>query len=298
MPDGDLCAALRGRLDGALAARRLDGLHGVLVSHRGRVVLEHYGAGRDEAWGMPLGEVVFGPETLHDLRSVTKSVAGLLYGMALDRGLVPPPGAPLLAAFDYPDLAADPARAALTVGQALAMTLGLAWDEGRPYTDPLNSEIAMENAADRYSFVLGQPAVAAPGTRWIYSGGAVALVGALVERGSGRTLRDFARDVLFAPLGIADFTWATGRDGVASAASGLRLRPRDLLAIGRMVLDQGRVGGREIVSSGWLDSSFTSRASVGGGLSYGYLWYMGDAEAGPAGPKRWVAGFGNGGQRL
>ena len=71
-------------------------------------------AGPDEAWGKPLGTLAFGPETLHDLRSVTKSVVGLLYGIALDRGLVPPLEAPLLAQFpDYPALAAVPPRARL-----------------------------------------------------------------------------------------------------------------------------------------------------------------------------------------
>ena len=133
--------------------------------------------------------VSFGPETLHDLRSVTKSVVGLLYGIALDRGLVPPPDAPLMAQFpEYGDLAADPARAGITVGHALTMTLGTEWDEERPYTDPENSEIAMEMAPDRYRYVLERPVIVPPGTRWIYSGGAVALVGALIARGAGKSL--------------------------------------------------------------------------------------------------------------
>ncbi|MFX9054135.1 serine hydrolase, partial [Acinetobacter baumannii] len=88
---------------------------------------------QDEAWGRPLGEVAFGPETLHDLRSVTKSIVGLLYGIALDRGKVPAPDQPLMAQFpEYPDLAADPARRDLTIAHALTMTLGTEWDETLP----------------------------------------------------------------------------------------------------------------------------------------------------------------------
>ena len=45
------------------------------------------------------------------------------------------------------------------------------------YSDPRNSEIAMENAPDRYRFILEQPIREAPGETWIYSGGAVALLG-------------------------------------------------------------------------------------------------------------------------
>jgi len=278
----------------------LRNVHALLVARGDRLVLEYYGAGPDEAWGRDLGQVVFGPEVLHDLRSVTKSVTGLLYGIALDHGQVPPPAAPLLAQFlDYADLSGDPRRAAMTVNHALTMTMGLAWDESLPYTDPRNSEIAMENAQDRLCYALAQPVVAAPGSKWIYSGGAVALVAALIARGTGRPLEDFAREALFAPLGIAAFEWAKGRDSVASAASGLRLRPRDLLRLGRLALAGGQWGGRQVVSRGWIEAATRPAIATGDGLEYGRLWFLGAART-PAlpGPRRWFAGFGNGGQRL
>lgn len=286
------------KLEAGIRSGLLRGLHAVLASRTGALVLEQYYEGLDESWGTPLGRISFGPESLHDLRSVTKSVVGLLYGIALDRGLVPPPEAPLLGQFpEYPDLAGDPRRASLTVAHALTMTLGTAWDEQRPYTDPANSEIAMENAADRYRFVLDRPFDADPGTRWIYSGGAVALVGTLIERGTGQTLPRFAREALFEPLGISVFEWAAGRDGIASAASGLRLRPRDLLRIGALLIDRGEWRGRRIVSRGWLEASFAPAIPTGDGLEYGRLWFLGDAAT-PSGTRRWMAGFGNGGQRL
>src|SRR5262249_1816145 len=142
---------LEARLDDAIAGGRASGLHGVVVLRDGEVALERYGAGEDFSWGDPLGFVTFGPDTLHDVRSVSKSVTALLYGVALGLGLVPAPEEPLLAAFpEYPDLVADPARARLTVEHALTMTLGLAWNEDVPYTSAANSEIAMEMAPDRY----------------------------------------------------------------------------------------------------------------------------------------------------
>ena len=65
------------------------GLHGLVVIRHGRLVLEQYGAGEDFTWNESLGLVTFGPDTLHDIRSVTKSVVGLLYGIALAAGQVP-----------------------------------------------------------------------------------------------------------------------------------------------------------------------------------------------------------------
>jgi CubicO group peptidase (beta-lactamase class C family) len=298
--DAGFAPDLADRLDAGVRSGRLGGLHAVLVSRDERLVLERYYQGADESCGSPLGTITFGPDTLHDLRSVTKSVVGLLYGIALDRGLVPPPDAPLLAQFpEYPDLAADPARARLTIENALTMTMGFAWDEQRPYTDPANSEIAMENALDRNRYILDRPIVAAPGSQWIYSGGAVALIGTLIARGTKSTLPEFAREALFAPLGIDQFGWAAGSDGVASAASGLRLRPRDLLRIGTLVLAHGNWGDRPVVSRAWLDASFKPAIPTGDGLDYGRFWYLGEAAIPAlAGPRRWMAGFGNGGQRL
>lgn len=288
------------KLSAGIRSGLLRGLHGIVVSRGDRIVLERYYAGADEAWGRPLGHVSFTRNQLHDLRSVTKSIVGLLYGIARDRGLVPDPSAPLLAQFpEYSDLAADPARGQLTIGQALGMTLGLEWDEQRPYSDPANSEIAMENAADRYRFALDRPFAATPGTRWIYSGGAVALIGGIIARGTGKTLPEFAQEVLFTPLGIKSFDWAHGRDGTASAASGLRLKPRDLLKIGRMILGKGRCDGEQIVSDSWIARSFTSAAETGDGLDYGYLWFLGQAMPPAFGRALpWAGGFGNGGQRL
>ena len=287
---------LGARLDAAVADGKLAGLHAVLVVRRGKLALERYYNGEDERWGDPLGRVVFGPEVKHDLRSVSKSVVGLLYGIALDKGQVPALDQPLVDHFPaYPDLAADPERRRITVAHALTMTMGLEWSEDLPYSDPRNSESAMELAPDRYRYVLGRPIVSAPGERWVYSGGATALLARLIVQGSGQPLLDYARETLFAPLGITDAEWVAGRDGEAAAASGLRLRPRDLARLGQVVLDRGRWGERQVVPADWLAESFEARAEVGGGLEYGYQWWLGRLRAAGA---RWVAGFGNGGQRL
>jgi CubicO group peptidase (beta-lactamase class C family) len=289
------------KLDFGIRSGLLPGLHAVLVARAGRLALERYDAGVDEARGRPLGKVDFGPQTLHDLRSVTKSVVCLLYGIALERGLVAPPEAPLLAQFpEHRDLAADPQRARLTIDHILTMTLGLEWNEQIPYTDPANSEIAMDRAPDRIRFVLERPIVEEPGARWIYCGGATALLGALIARGAGMPLEDFARESLFAPLGLSAFEWVAAQDGVAFAASGLRLRARDLLRIGELMLAQGWWGDRQIVPRAWLDRVVQPVLPTGDGLIAGRHWYLGEGmvPAVPGAPQPWFGAFGNGGQRL
>jgi CubicO group peptidase (beta-lactamase class C family) len=286
-------------LNDLIANGRAPDLHGVVAIRHGEVILEHYGVGEDFSWGESHGVVTFGPETLHDVRSITKSVVGLLYGIALGDELVPEPKDPLLPNFpEYPDLAADPERARLMVEHALTMTLGLMWNEDVPYTGPVNSEVAMELAPNRNRYVLERPIVDEPGTSWRYCGGATALLGALIARGSGRPLDDFARERLFEPLGCKAFEWMRGTDGVASAASGLRLAPRDLAKIGQLVLADGSWGGREIVPSSWLERALQRRARIENGFDYGYQWYVSDLTPRPGVSHRWVGGLGNGGQRL
>lgn len=283
------------RLDAAVRDGRLENLHAVLVARSGRLVVERYWEGEDEIWGRPRGRVRFDAATLHDLRSVTKSVVGLLYGIALAEGAVPPPEAPLLEQFPaYPELAREVLRSRMRVEHALTMTLGTRWDEGLSYADPRNSEHAMELAPDRYRYALDRPMVAAPGERWTYNGGATALLGALIAKGTGRSLDAYAAEALLEPLGITRAAWVRGADGRPVAASGLRLRPRDLARIGQLVLDRGRRGDRQIVPAAWLERSFRRHADAGE-LAYGYHWWL---EGGQDGPPRWIAALGNGGQRL
>ncbi len=288
------------RLEWGIKSGLLKHFHAIVVTRVGKLVLERYFEGQDWAWGRNLGIVKHGPETLHDLRSVTKSVTSILYGIALDRGLVPPLVAPLMAQFpEYPDLAADQRRQLVTIEHVINMTLGYEWNEQLPYTDPKNAEIMMEMAKDRYRFVLERPILAPPGTRWNYNGGCTALIGRLIEKGTKQTISDFAKQALFDPLGIDTFEWITGADGVHSPASGLRLRARDLARIGALILGKGQIDSRRIVSAGWIEGVAVGAVPTGDGLMYGRSWFQLDTPvAGFANPQPTLMGFGNGGQRL
>lgn len=285
------------KLDDAVHTSEFDNLHAVIVARGGKLVLERYYEGEDRRTrGPALGIVKFGPEVKHDLRSVTKSIVGLLYGVALADGKVPGLDQSLVGEFPaYEDLAADPKRGRMTVRHALSMTLGTEWDEALPYSDPRNSETAMDLAADRYRYVLERPMVAEPGTLWNYNGGATAVLGKLISRGTERPLLDYARETLFEPLGITDVEWVTDPGGEPFAASGLRMRPLDLAKIGQLILDRGTWGGAQLLPSEWLDQSFTPRIQTSHRRDYGYQWWLGKLRRNG---QPWIGAYGNGGQRL
>jgi CubicO group peptidase (beta-lactamase class C family) len=289
------------RLAQAQQDGKVDGLHTLLVSQGGRLVAEYYGRGKDVAWGRPLGTVAFARDVLHDLRSVSKSVVSLVYGIALAAGKVPPPEAMLYDQFpDYADLAKEPGRDRLTIHHVLSMTLGLEWDEFTiPYGDLRNSENAMEAAPDRYRFILERPIVDEPGVKWTYCGGATAILGRLIAKATGEKLHDYARRVLFDPMGFGASEWSVGSDGEPRAASGLRLLPHDLLKIGRLVLAGGIWNGQQVVPADWLKRALTPAATIADGRRYGYHWYLGASPTGPSQHSEpWVGGIGWGGQRL
>ncbi|MEM9360351.1 MAG: serine hydrolase, partial [Pseudomonadota bacterium] len=196
----------------------LAGLHSVLVMQKGEILAENHFEGSDWSWARSLGVRQHGPKTLHDIRSVTKSIIGLLYGIALAEGKVPGLGKSLIAQFpEYADLARDQKRRAIRVEHTLSMKMGTEWNEELPYSDPRNSEIAMERAKDRYRFALERKMVSEPGSQWVYNGGAVALLAALIQRGTGLPIDKYAEAKLFKPLGISRYEWIRGRDGVPSA---------------------------------------------------------------------------------
>jgi CubicO group peptidase (beta-lactamase class C family) len=288
------------RIDQFVAGKNI---HGVIVARRGRLVIERYYEGDDQVrigGGRPtLERVAFTAERSHDLRSVTKSVVGLLYGIARGEGKVPPLDAPLLAQFpQYTDLPDLWQRQRWTIRHAITMTLGMEWNEETSYDDPRNGQTAMEGAPDRYRYALEQPIVAVAGERWIYSGGATVLIGKVIEKGVGGSVHDYARNVLFDPLGIGPTEWRIGRDGEMNFASGLAMRPRDLARIGQMLLDGGKAGARQIVPADWLEASFKPAVRINDRRQYGYHWYLSNITSEARRRTRWVAARGNGGQRM
>ena len=290
------------RLTDAIGAGDYANIHGLLVVRHGKLAWEAYFAGPDERRGVPLGIVHYDAATLHDARSVTKSIVSLLFGIALGEGDIAGIDEPILDYFPvYEDLR-GPDREAIHLRHALAMTSGLAWDESsRPYGHPLNSETAMDRATDPYRYVLRQPLASEPGARWEYSGGDTMLLAGALERATGMRLDAYAERVLFAPLGITEYEWLTYDDGTPIAASGLRLLPRDMAKIGLLYLNGGRWDDRQIVPESWVRQSLAPHAVIAerpfGFRRYGFHWWLGTARVGDDSIP-FASAVGWGGQRI
>jgi CubicO group peptidase (beta-lactamase class C family) len=232
------------------------------------------------------------------MKSVSKSVASLVFGIAVDRRLIGSLDQPILNFF--PELAdlRTPEKDRIKLVHALTMTLGLGWEEATPATgDENNDEARMNRSRDGARFVLGSlPVTDPPGEKFFYNTGALKLTSAIVRKATGHPLDELARTALFEPLGITAVDWER-RKGDTDTGGGLRLRPRDMMKIGQLVLNGGVWNGRQIVSKAWIDASTTAYTKASAKYDYGYLWWLGRAPLNGR-EVRVLAALGRGGQSI
>lgn len=274
------------RLD-TMVRRIADGtypdVHSVLILHRGRLVFEEYFYEYDR-------------ETLHPLRSATKSLISALTGQAIAQGLLPGPAAPVLPYFPEYQLKNDsPQKQAITVADLLSNQSGLDCDITEDRSP--GNETVMGNSADWVRFTLDLPLREAPGRVGRYCSGNPITLGRLIEKQARQPLADYARQHLFGPLGITRFDWRFRPDSSsAETFCQASLRPRDMAKFGQLYLSHGRWRGRPVLPAAWVDSSLTKH-SVVQGVSYGYLWWLKHLNVGGT---RYDGVFaqGNGGQRI
>ena len=292
-------------LTGSIRAWPELGVHAILIERDGKLIYEEYFDGFDERWGQPLGRVPMTAETRHDLRSVTKSVVSALVGIAHGEGAIPALDQPVVRWFpEYPELD-TPDRRRVTLAHVLAMTSGFEWNEEVPYNDPHNDEIRMTRDPQPLRYALSRPFAVDPGSDYDYNGGLTQVMAAVLVRATGISLQEYARTKLFGPLGITDVEWVGELAGMPSAASGLRLRARDLAKIGSLYLNGGKWNGRQIIPASWVELStrrqfrFRPRAGAdaGGEFGYGYFWWY-NCYPSAAGLIEARTAVGNGQQRI
>jgi CubicO group peptidase (beta-lactamase class C family) len=250
---------------------------GVMVA--GRLVASRHFAGH-------------GDSTLHDMRSATKSVSGLLAGIAIDQGLIA--SADVAVDSFFPEFTAHPSRAAwpaLTLRDLLTMRSGLDCDDWRASA---GNEELMYASPNWIRFFYDVPAIGPPGNSFSYCTAGVVVLGEIVARAAGRPLAAFAQEVLFEPLGIRNARWADAPAGVTDAGGHLKLSLGSMLKMGELVRNGGLWQGQQIVSRQWIAQSLRSAVPIPGLEAHmGQLWWLEPVQDGIA---RSFQARGNGGQ--
>lgn len=259
-PAGDGLAA-------AIAADQYPRTTSVLAAQHGATLYEGYFGGATA-------------ETLHDVRSVTKSLAALAVGIAISEGALPSEDVP---AFPYlTDLAPiahqAPAKAAITIRDLLTMSSALDCDDDVPSSPGNEENMYPQREWARWAAAL--PVRAGSEHGFAYCTAGVFLLGRILERATGAPIDRYVEERLFAPLGIDRVVWNRSPAGEAAISGQLRLRTRDLAKLAHLLVERGRHGERQLVPAPWIERMMTrhlrpSRSSdPRGELGYGYLLWQ------------------------
>lgn len=283
-------------------------IHSILIVKDNNLVFEEYFSGTDQnimridlsVRGLNGGVVEHDKDTLHDLRSITKSVTSALVGIAISEGRIPGVDANAHELFPEYSEQMAPDKRSLTLHHILTMSAGLDWVEGGAMEPRGNDEFRMTNSPDPVAFTLGRSLESKPGEDFTYNGGLPTLLGYLLERAYGKRGDEIVKEKLFDPLGIDDFEFRAMPSGLLAYAYGLRLTPRDMAKFGMLYLNDGRWGEKQIIPAEWVEASLEPHTELSRFpplRGYGYQWWLMRFESQEN--SIWVPNArGSGGQRI
>jgi len=226
-----------------------------------------------------------------NIKSASKSILNALTGIALQQGHLESLDAPVSRYLpDYfKGMPADDARRRITVRHLVTMSSGLPSTSIRNYG-------AWVTSRDWVGYALARSVDNEPGTFMTYSTGDSHLLAAVLTKATGKPLREFAQQHLFAPVDMRVGGWDRDPQGIYFGGNNLALSPASLLNFGRLYLDGGKFNGRQVLPAEWVAESWQPRflnSSFNLRHDYGYLWWRTTF----AGHSTWFA-WGYGGQFL
>lgn len=189
----------------------------------------------------------------------------------------------------FPNLPPGPVRDQMTVGQLLTHTSGIesATLVGPHHDAPEPGEVSILERAMDY---LARPLQAEPGSTYIYSNAGPVVLGAIIEKVTGRTYEGHVQETIFAAAGMTGATFAPSKGpapvaqgfsrdsetgvwqpvddmpGPGAPAGGAWATARDMLAFA-LALDRGQLLGGEMAAT-----MTAGQVDIAAGERYGYGW--------------------------
>ena len=243
-------------------------IHSVLIFRNNHLVYEKYWAGPDENRRTnSKGILKHHRDSFHDIRSISKSITSAAVMLAFQQGKIESLDQKIFYFFpEFLDYAMGDKKE-ITIRHLLTMTSGLHWQES------YNDSMKIKNISYALDFILRQPLVETPGSRFSYNSASTQLLAQIVEKATGENIEVFTHKYLFTPLEITDFDWTKEKNGLISAWAGLRMRSRDLLKFGILYLDKGRFNDKQIISSKLIEESMQAHIYTEEPYGYGYQFW-------------------------
>lgn len=236
-------------------ADEISSLRSLLIQQHGELLGESFFNGRS-------------PNRAFNIKSASKSIIGLLVGIAIEEGFIPSVDEPISTYFpEYFEENPDPKKEQITVRNLLSMQTGLRSTSSGNYGAWVMSDNWVEYALD-------QDFVSQIDGRMVYSTGTSHLLSVIITKAAGMSTKAFAEKFLFAPLDVTVGGWDRDPQGYYMGGNNLALKPSDMLKIGQMLIDKGVWEGEQIISMDWIIDSFkTYTYSNYNPYGYGYQWW-------------------------
>ncbi len=212
--------------------------------------------------------------TLHDTRSLTKSFTSTLMGIALEEGHIQSLDQKLGDFYDLKDFKNySKEKNDVTLRSLLTMSSGFDGFDFDP-SSPGNEE-NMYPTKDWVKFALDLPmkTFTENNLQWQYFTAGVVILGDILDQKVPGGLENYAKQKLFDPLDIEEVIWQYTPTNVPNTAGSCQLSSLDFAKYGQLYNNQGRWQNRRVLSSEWIDQSFTKYYELPDNLAYGFLFW-------------------------
>lgn len=208
---------------------------GLIVMHRGQILLEDYWQGYDA-------------NSAFNSMSMAKTIVALLIGTAIAEGHIN--SLDDAVAQYIPEWGQDE-RSKITLKDLIYMQSGLR-NERRKDT-PTSDLVQMYLGSDVAQVALGVPAIAPPGQAFDYNNVNSQVLALVLQRATGVSYADYLSTRLWQPLKASDAgVWLDRPNGTAKTFCCFFATARDWARVGHMLLHQGRAGQTQVASPDWL----------------------------------------------
>jgi CubicO group peptidase (beta-lactamase class C family) len=210
-------------------------------------------------------------DTVHNVKSVSKSIISALVGIALREKILESLDQTVREFYpQYITDGMDERKKQITLRHLITMTAGLDLDENGP-------KMAKVFASDDWiRTAFEAPMSDDPGARFVYSTPLTHTMSGILTDTSGMSLLELADEHLFGPLGIDRLQWEQGPKGYYFGGAELFLRPIDMAKFGLLYLNDGKWQGEQIVPEAWVVESTRNQIPDGERNRYGYWWWLGE----------------------
>ena len=187
-----------------------------------------------------------------NLFSATKSIVGMLVGIAMDEGKI---GSVDDKVMKYIPEYNRGRQKDITIRNLLTMSAGMDWDEA--YASLFSVTTHGYYGNDLYKLIMGLDIVDTPGVQYSYRSGETQLLSFVLEAATGETISKYAEKKLWRPMmaGQDAFWLLDKKDGDEKSFCCFHTTARDAARFGRLMLNMGNWNGRQLVSREYMEEA-------------------------------------------